>query len=286
MKFTYHSPETLPELLFSLKNLEDYALLAGGTDLLVKMKEKLVAPRNIVDLKKVEDLKGIREKEGYLDIGSLVTHGELEKSSLVRSKALVLAEAALQVGSPQIRNMGTVGGNIGNASPAADTVPALLALDTKVEIRSSEVIEEKDLLEVFQGPGKTCLQKGQLITRLKVPVLKKGEGAAFLKFGKRKALAISVINGAVWLKVEKGGIVNVRLALGSVAPTPIRLFEIEKWLVGQKAEASVFEQAGRMAREMVKPIDDIRSTAAYRRSMADIVVARVLDTALRRVQEV
>lgn len=285
LNFEYYNPKSMEELLNVLDNLRNYYYLAGGTDIVVKMKDKIVSPQNIVDLNDVQELKGISSEEDHLNIGPLATHTEIEESDLVKKYAYVLAEAAAQVGSPQIRNIGTVGGNIGNASPAADTVPALLVLDTTVQIESKNHKEEKNLLDIFKGPGKTFLTEGQVITKLKVRSIKEGEGAAFVKMGKRKALAISVINCAVWLRVDKDEIVEVRIAFGSVAPTPIRLLEVEKWLKGQKAEDDVFKQAAQMAQDAIKPIDDIRSTAEYRSTTAASLVYQGLKTALQRARE-
>lgn len=285
MDFNYFNPKTLTELLNDLNGMSDYALLAGGTDLLVKIKDGVISRKNVLDINDLQELKGIKEEGEYLHLGPLVTHLEAEESTIVKKKAYILAEAASQVGSPQIRSMGTLGGNIANASPAADTVPALLVLDTKVEIQSTNGKEEKDLLDIFKGPGKLSITDGQVITNLKVSCIKENEGAAFIKFGKRKSLSISVINGAIWLKVEDKEIKDVRLAFGSVAPTAIRLFEIEKWLIGKKAEEKVFAEAGLMAKEFIKPIDDIRSTANYRKLMASQVVSKGLNLALQRIQE-
>lgn len=286
MNFNYYNPKTLTELFNDLHGIQNYSLLAGGTDLLVKMNDGIISPENIVDINDIRELTGIREESDSLYIGSLVTHAELTESLIVKEKAYVLAEAANQVGSPQIMNMGTLGGNIGTASPAADTVPPLLVLDTKVELQSTQGSEEIELFDIFKGPGKIGISKGQIITRLIITSIKENEGAVFIKVGRRKALAISIVNGAVWLKISDKHIDKVRIALGSVAPTPIRLFEIEEWLTGQNLEEKVFEEAGKKAKEIVKPIDDIRSTAHYRKLMVAQVVSDGLRIAAQRAQEV
>ncbi|WP_425058285.1 Nicotinate dehydrogenase FAD-subunit [Sporomusa carbonis] len=286
MEFTYYNPKSIQALVDTLSGLPNYALLAGGTDLIVKMKEKLLRPmpQAVVDIKGIDGLQEISDKDGYLWIGPLVSHTTLTKSALINEKAVILAEAAGQVGSPQIRNMGTVGGNICNASPAADTVPALLALDARVEIQGPDGLREMPLADVFTGPGRTCLLPGQFISRIKVRQIQPDEGTAFLKFGKRKALAIALINGAVWLKIADGIISGARIAVGSVAPTAIRLYQLEQWLIGKPAHAEVFAEAGVMAAQMVKPIDDVRCTASYRTCLARVIVYRGLVAALERVQ--
>jgi carbon-monoxide dehydrogenase medium subunit len=287
MEFIYHNPKSIQELVTTLNSLENYALLAGGTDLLVKMKEQLLRPmpQAIVDINGIDSFKGIAASDGYIVIGSLVTHNELTKSSLVRQKALALLEAADQVGSPQIRNVATVGGNICNGSPAADTVPALIALDATVEIHSQNGQQEMPLKDIFTGPGKTCLLPGQFIAKVKVRPIHQNEGAAFLKFGKRKALAIAIINGAVWLRLEGNIISDVKIVLGSVAPTAVRLPAVEQWLIGKAAEPAIFAQAGAKAAAAIKPIDDVRCNAVHRKHLASIVVARCLAVAMTRAQE-
>lgn len=286
MEFAYHKPDSIQELIKTLSGLQGYALLAGGTDLLVKMKEKLLRPmpNTIVDMNQVSGLREIKEQEGWLWIGSLVSHSMAADSAIIKDKAIVLAEAAGQVGSPQIRNMGTIGGNICNASPAADTVPALLVLAAEAEVQGPGGRQEIALVNFFQGPGRTSLSAGQFISQVKIRQIEQGEGAAFLKLGKRKALAIAIINCAVWLKITAGSIAAVRIAMGSVAPTAIRLYEVERWLLGKRADESVFAQAGIIAGQMIKPIDDVRSTARYRSGVAKVLVFRSLAAAFARSQ--
>lgn len=286
MEFAYYNPKSIQALTDTLRGLHNYALLAGGTDLLVKMKEKLLQPMPaaVVDINGIDDLQAIDDEDGYLSIGALVSHTTLARSPLVNGKAAILAEAAGQVGSPQIRNRGTVGGNICNASPAADTAPALLALDARVRIHSQHDLLELPLADLFTGPGRTCLQPGQFISRIKIRQIQADEGAAFFKFGKRKALAIAIINCAVWLKIADGIICDTRIAFGSVAPTPIRLYELEKWLIGKPAGVEAFAQAGAIAAQLLKPIDDVRSKASYRTRLARVVVYRGLTAALEQVQ--
>lgn len=286
MKFNYLNPQNIKELVDTLKAEQEYSIIAGGTDLLVKMKEGLLKPPVLVDLKDVRELQGIRETGKRIVIGAMTIHSDLESHPLIREKAYVLAEAAASIGSPQIRNMGTVGGNIGNASPAADTVPALVVLDAKVELQDQDGVEEKKIADIFEGPGKTGIKKGQVICAVKINPLEKDEGAAFIKFGKRKALAVSLVNGAAKIKVKDGVIKEARIALGSVGPTVVSLTELEEWLVGKKPGPETFQQAGLLAKEMVKPIDDIRSTAGYRKELVGAAVVRMLSEAVERIKGV
>lgn len=286
MKFNYLNPRNIKELVDTLSAEQDYCLIAGGTDLLVKMKEGLLKPPVLVDLKDVQELRGIREMEREIFIGPMTIHSDLEKDPLIRQKAYVLVEAVSSVGSPQIRNMGTVGGNIGNASPAADSVPALMVLEARVELQDKAGREEREIAGFFQGPGKLAIKKGQVISAIRIKPLENDEGAAFIKFGKRKALAISLVNGAAKIKVQDGIIKAAKIALGSVAPTVVRLSELEEWLCGKEPGEETFKQAGELAKEMVKPIDDIRSTAAYRKELVAVAVMRMLSEAVDRIEGV
>ncbi len=286
MQFNYHSPKTETELTVLLNGMEDYCLLAGGTDVMVKMKEKLISAKNIVDVSGIESLKGIRETGDSIWIGPLATHRELMDSAIINKKAMALCLAASEVGSPQIRNVGTAGGNIGNASPAADTVPVLLVLAAKVRLNGSAGSEDLPLEKVFVGPGKTCLKPGQYIAGISISPVSTGEGAAFVKFGKRKALACSIVNGAVWLQVRDGVIAAVRIALGSVGPTPVRLYDIEKSLVGRSPDPELFAAAGLQAEQCVRPIDDVRCTASHRGKLARVAVRQCLEAAAKQAMEV
>lgn len=286
MQFNYYNPKSETELTALLNGMEDYCLLAGGTDIMVKMKEKLIAPKNLVDVSGITTLKGIRESGDSIWIGSMATHRELMDSALINKKTAALCLAAGEVGSPQIRNAGTVGGNIGNASPAADTVPVLLVLDAKVQINSATGPLEVPLAKVLVGPGKTCLQPGQYIAGVSISAVAASEGAAFAKFGKRRALACSIVNGAAWIQVRDGVISGVRIALGSVGPTAVRLYDIEKSLLGQKADPALFAEAGLQAEQCVRPIDDVRCTASHRGKLARVAVRRCLEAAAKQALEV
>lgn len=286
MDFDYYNPQSVDSLANVIHELPNYALLAGGTDLLVKMKEKLLRPmpQNVVDIGGISALRTITEHDGYIRIGAAVNHTSLVKSALIQEKAVIVGEGAAQIGSPQIRNMGTIGGNICNASPAADVVPPLLVLDGQVVIVSRAGQREVPLTDVFKGPGRICLGAGEFISQINIRPIGTQEGASFLKFGKRKALAIALINGAVWIKVKKGIIDDVRIALGSVAPTPVRLYEVETWLIGKPANDEVFAKAGELAAQSIKPIDDVRCKASYRTRLARVLVYRNLMHALERAQ--
>lgn len=278
----YLRPKSLKELAAVTG---DCAYLAGGTDLLVHIKNKLKSPKTIVSLRDLEELKGIQSQQGIITIGALTTHEEISSSSLLREKASLLAEAAGLVGSPQIRNRGTVGGNIANASPAADTVPALMALDAVVEVVAGSETKMVALENFFLGPGKTVLGKGEVIKAVHFAELKENRAGAFIKLGKRNALAISVVNAAVVIGIDReaGSFTEARICLGAVAPTVIRVKEAEKILVGQKISRSVVEEAAAVVKAKVKPITDIRSTGEYRREISEQLTLRAICSALERL---
>ncbi len=286
MEFNYYCPNNLDQLFEDMKQDDQYALIAGGTDLMVKMKRKLCQPKNVIDLKNLQELKGIEALDGQIRIGAMATHTELENSSLIQDKADIVSEAARYVGSTQIRNIATVGGNIGNASPAADTVPPLLVLNGQAILCSEEGNEQVPLVDLFAGPGKLNLKKGQIIQSILIDCVKENEGTAFMKFGKRKALAISVINGAVWIKLDGNKIVQARIAFGSMAATPIRMKEVEGFLVGQEVSDAVFEKAAQLAMDQLKPIDDIRSSAEYRKNIAGTIIKKGFAVAANKARGV
>ena len=281
MNFAYIKPKTLAEAVSSLGDTKKDFFLAGGTDLVVKIKAGLVQPQTVVAIGHLTELRGIQEQGAAIRIGALCTHTELWNSTLLRQKAFVLAESAHSVGAPQIRNAGTIGGNICNASPAGDTIPALLVLNAMVSLYGKHGTQDMKLEDFLHLPALTKIQPGQILSEFRIQPLKANEGAAFVKVGKRKALAISVVNGAALLRVN-GIIEEARIAIGSVAVKTIRLPQVEQFLVGKEPSEALFAQAGAMASKQIKPIDDIRGTAAYRKDVAATVVHRALQSACAR----
>ncbi len=252
---------------------------------MVQLRLKRRHPSLVIDVGRLEELRRIRLQDGKLSIGAAVTHTELVRSELVQRYAPALAQAARQVGSPQIRNRGTVGGNMGNASPAADTVPALLAYGTEAVLASAAGRRRLPLSELAVGPGRLALKESELIHEFLLAPQQSDEGACFQKIGKRKALAISVVNGAAWLKLSGDVVQKARLAMGSVAAKTIRLYEAEAVLTNQSLSFAKIEEAAELARQIIHPIDDVRSEAAYRKNVAFVVVKRALEEAWRQAKE-
>ncbi|HHW07032.1 MAG TPA: xanthine dehydrogenase family protein subunit M [Clostridia bacterium] len=278
----YCRPGSLAELA---SMAEDGVFLAGGTDLLVQVRNGRKKPQKIVSLRDIPELRDIQCEQGMVTVGAMVTHEEVYESPLLREKAPLLAEAAGAVGSPQIRNRGTIGGNIANASPAADTVPALMALDAVVEVVGGTGTREVALREFFLGPGKTVLAQGEVIKGVRFAALRDNQAGAFIKHGKRNALAISVVNCGVVIGIDRETMTftEARISLGAVAPTVIRLEAAEQILVGQKISRPVIEEAAAAVKAGVKPITDIRSTGEYRKDISEQLALRAIAAALAKL---
>lgn len=283
MAIGYASPSNLAQLFEAMAAMPAHHLFAGGTDLIVRKDRGMITVENIINLLAVSEMQGIAESGSVLDLGALATHADIAAHPGVQRSANALAQAALQVGSPQIRNMGTLGGNLCNASPAADTATPLLVFDAvAVASRGCPVTERRiPMREFFTGPGRTSLQPGEVLTRIQIPSACSylGTGSSFIKLARRKSLAIAVINGAAWVAIAGGAsacIAEARIALGAVAPTPVRLPEVEEWLKGRPLTQEVFQEAGKRARALIKPISDIRSTAGYRLETSAVLVSRLL----------
>ena len=275
----YYRPRSLEEALEILAQRPGEARpVAGGTDILVKAKDGVVSRDALFDLGAVPELRGIEERDGHLWIGAGTTHTEMMRSALVARHVPALPAACAVVGGPQIRNRGTLGGNLANASPAADTVPPLFVADALVETVSVSSRREVPVAEFFTSPRASVLARDELITGVKVP-LRPGVRGAFLRLGQRQAQAISKVSVAVAMTFRDGRPDWVRVALGAVAPTVIRAVLTEKALLGGGYEG--LSRARDAVKDEVKPIDDLRSTREYRREMAAVLLER----AVRKVAE-
>jgi CO/xanthine dehydrogenase FAD-binding subunit len=274
---SYVRPRGLEEALEILtQRMGEVRGIAGGTDVLVKAKDGQVGRATLFDLTAIPDLRGIREEGDSLWIGAASTHTEMMESALVARHLPALPPACAVIGGPQIRNRGTLGGNLANASPAADTVPALYAADAVVETVSVSARREVPIADFFLGPRQTVLAPDELILGVRVP-RRAGVRGTFLRLGQRQAQAISKVSVAIGMTFRDGRPDWVRVALGSVGPTVIRALRAEQALMGggwdalQKAKAAV--------REEVRPIDDLRSTREYRREMAAVLLERAVRSA-------
>jgi CO/xanthine dehydrogenase FAD-binding subunit len=252
----------------------DARVVAGGTDILVRLKDQCAWPP-LVDVSRLEELRGIACEGAWLRVGALTTWTEVERDALLQRHADVLVEAAHEVGSPQIRNRGTLGGNVANASPAGDAIPALLALDAEIELRGMAGTRRVAAGAFFCGPGKTVLTHDELIVAFWLPV-RAGWRGTFLRLGQRAALAISKVSVAVRLCGAGRQVEDCRIALGAVAPTVIRAPAAENALCGRPLDAAGMAAAAAAVCAAARPITDIRSNEPYRRAMCGELLCRAL----------
>lgn len=267
MEFEILVPENKDELL-SLMEEGNYHLLAGGTDLFVKIRKDLINPERVIDLTEVIDGSTFEDNRTEVKIKATTTHAELAESSLINEEFPVLASSAGEVGATQLRNMGTVGGNICNASPSADTLIALYLLNADVDLVSSEGRRSLSIKNFITGPGEIKLARGEYLESITVPKLPGEFRHFFKKVGRRNALDISVCSMGFILKTTKEVIEEIRLAYGAVAPTVIRPGAVENYLQERSIDEETISGAQRLLKEEISPISDIRGSAEYREAVA------------------
>ncbi len=282
------SPKTLADYMeFLMADVRSQRIIAGGTDAVVRMKDGKWSPEVWVNIKGIAELRYIREEENWIDIGPLTTHSDIVGSPLLCHHADVLVQASASVGATQIRNMGTLGGNLATASPAGDTIPALYVLGAELELMSKFEKRKIPIELFFHGPGKTDLKTGELITNIVIPKRQPHQIGIFEKLGPRKAQAISIINVAILLYMENSGrkCMDGKIAFGSVAPTVVRARNCESMLSLTPLNAEVIDCIGQAAWSEVSPISDIRASATYRREMATALLRRGLYRLMKRWDE-
>jgi aerobic carbon-monoxide dehydrogenase medium subunit len=284
-EFEYLEPQSMQQALEWLDSHRGRArVLAGGTDLYLRLRKGVFSPDYMIDLKRVPGLDYITpDRGGGVQIGPTTLHDDVSRSSLIQQLYPALAEAAWWVGSVQTRNRGTVVGNLCNASPAADTAPALISYGARVKIASAQGERTLPLEEFFVGPGRTALQDNELVAELILPAPQPHTGAAFFR-RTRTAMDIAVVCGAAMLQLSNGSCQNARIALGAVGPIPLRATRAEAALRGQALTDQVVEDASRLAAEEARPIDDVRSSAEYRREMVRVLTGRGLRQAVERAR--
>ena len=287
--FAYFEPTTLPEAIEILAAQEDGAFaLAGGTDLLVRMKTGVIKPRAIVNLKRIEGLDQIKEEPGRgVRIGTLATFSAVEDSNLLRSTHPVIAQAARTLGCPSIRNLATVGGNIGRASPASDAAPFLMVLSARVSLKGPQGERELGMGEIFSGPGMTALRPAELITSLLVPDMAPHSGAVYLKMGRREGMDCSLA-GVAALVMLSGGETEAeetKIALSAVAPVPMRAKKAEAAVLSGRLTEKCIKEAAKVASEEISPVSDMRASESYRREVVRVLTFRALMSALHQARE-
>lgn len=282
-RFEYHRPASLAEACALLRKLGPGARpLAGGTDLLVDLRRGMQGPSHLVSLADVGELRGIAREGDELAIGGATTPSDLEASAPVRECRPELLDAVGVFGTPQVRRRATVAGSLCTAASCGDLAPLLLACDARVLLVSVDGRRDLPLTEFFGGHRATALRPGEVLVRVAVPVRRAGEGAAYRAFGQRAANFITVAGVAALLRVERGRCVTARVALGAVAPTPIRVPAAESLLMGGRPGSAVVAAAARAARESAAPISDLRGSAEHRRDLVEALCARAIGAALER----
>lgn len=255
---------------------EKARIIAGATDLILEMERGVRRGiETLIDITRIPELDQIMlDEAGYIHLGPLVTHNHCVASKLIRESAFPLAQATWEVGSPQIRNRGTVAGNLITASPANDTISALMALEAKVLLRSVRGNRVVSLKDFYTGVRKTVMQPDEMLVDITFPSLKSNQRGTFIKFALRRAQAISLVNVAIVLTLNQGNVTNTSITMGSVAPTIIHATDAENFLIGKNLDDIVIDQAAELAADASRPISDIRSSAAYRKSIVRVITRR------------
>ncbi len=285
-RFEYFAPQSVDEAVSLLQERGDgVKLLAGGTDLLVQMKEAGLHPPALVSLHAIDALRGIAG-DGGLRIGAGTEMAEVAAHDVVRDSYTALAEGAGIVGSVQTRNMATIGGNIANAAPSADTAPPLAVFDAEAEITGPKGSRRILVAELFDGPGSTTLARDEVLVALHLPAQPARTGSVYQRHTPRKIMDIAAVGVAVKLSLADNGEVidSAAICLGAVGPTIIRANEAEQALTGQPPSDELFERAAALAQAAASPISDVRGSAEFRRYLVGVMTRRCLEIALERAK--
>jgi CO/xanthine dehydrogenase FAD-binding subunit len=284
--FHYYKPRGMQDLWKLMADIDgEISLLEGGTDLFPRMKRGLSQPKHVIDLKGIQELDYVRKEEDqHIKIGANIPLYKLTDPTLLPGSMSFLSKAIGSIGSPQIRSKGTLIGNICNASPAADSVPPLICLNSQIRVEDGCGSRYVELEGFFKGPGETILNKGQVATEVLIPFAPNGSKATFIKLG-RVAKDLAIVNIAVLIEFASEQIIrNSRIVLGAVAPTTIRLKRCEELLVGHAFNEIQSDAIAEVAMQECKPISDLRATAQYRREMVGVLLKRAIKEILHDSQ--
>ncbi|MDG2316368.1 MAG: FAD binding domain-containing protein [Gammaproteobacteria bacterium] len=258
------------------ENGESACPLAGGTDLVVDLKHAPGDIELLVDVSRIDEFRGIEETEDGLRIGSMVTYGEIMSNPICLEKTPAIVDASHTIGAVQTRNLGTIGGNLVTCVPSADSAPALMVLDAEVTVAGLDGKRRMPIEDFFVGPRKTSLEPYELLVDIWIPKKNLGKPSDFYKFGLRKGQALALVNAAAAIDIKKGKIIDPRIALGAVAPTPIRALKAEALLANEKPTPELIVEASEIAVTECKPIDDFRASLKYRQQLVRTLTRRVL----------
>jgi CO/xanthine dehydrogenase FAD-binding subunit len=278
--YDYYQPETLEKALSLKKTIPDSFYMSGGTDLMVRIKKRELRPRALISLRSIPHLSGVKNGK-IIRIGAMTSISELLKITLLYEKYPVLLQAAKELGSVQIRNMATIGGNLCNGSPAADMALPLLILEAEIRLQGVQKSRDLPLEKFFQGPGETNLSSEEILTDILLGLPEQDTKAIFLKKGRMK-MDLAVASLAVLIRKQGDRCLKVRIAAGSVAPTPLRLFDVEALLEGATLSRELLTEAQHLASKSISPITDIRSTADYRCHLVEVLLKRAFEKLMDR----
>ncbi len=278
----YHEPTTLEEAVQLMTRYPDTAsFFAGGTDLLVELREQTRRADHVVNLKRIPDLGMLTfDPRAGVHCGALVTVRTLENAPFIRAHYAGLWQAARELASIPVRERATLAGNVCRASPSADTLPPLIADQAVAHVYGPAGRRDVTLEDFFLGPGRTVLSHEEVLTGFSIPAPEPGTGKSYIKHGRRKAMELATVGVAVTLTLDGDSVRDLRIVLGAVAPTPIRAPEAEQVLIGKRPEPALIEQAAEAAIAGSRPISDVRSSADYRRRMVGVQTRRALQQAL------
>ncbi len=282
--FEYHTPSTISEALDLMTRFGSTArFIAGGTDLLIAMKNREATPEHLISLAGIQAMKGI-SYNGQLQIGALTTLAEIERSEAVKKEFLPLRDAVNVMASSQVRNLATIGGNLCSAVPSADTAPPLIALNATLKLAGPKGERTVSAEDFFTGPKQTVLKGNEILTTITIPKVEPGSSGCYLKLMRRHAMDLALVGVAAYLKLDGNKVcTEARIALGAVAPTPIRVPEVESRLVNKAIGEAVAAEAAKIAGTQCRPIGDIRASLEYRCSMVEVLTRRAVMEAARRI---
>jgi carbon-monoxide dehydrogenase medium subunit len=284
MRFNYLEPRTINEAVSLLAQYQGMSkVIAGGTDLINQIRLKMMKPEYVVDISYIPGLDYIEyDAAGWLSIGALATIRSLEMSAEIQAHHPVISQAASLMGSMAIRNVGTIGGNLCNASPSAETAPSLIGLGASVKLVGPDGERTVALENFFTGPGKTALQTGEVMVEIRVPPMPSHTKGIYLKHTTRGTANPAIVGVAAIVAMDGKRCMEIKLVLGAVAPTPIRVKKAEEILRGEEMKDALIEKAARAASDESSPISDVRASADYRKDMVQVFTRY----ALRRCHEV
>ncbi|OGP53435.1 MAG: hypothetical protein A2Y65_07020 [Deltaproteobacteria bacterium RBG_13_52_11] len=285
--FEYHAPVSIAAALDLMARYKNNGrFIAGGTDLLLAMKKREIAPQHLISLNGIAALKGISlDKKGGVKIGALTTLAEIERSDIIKKQFLPLRDAVDVMASPQVRNLATIGGNLCSAVPSADTAPPLIALNASLTLVGPRGKRNVSVEAFFTGPKETVRKAHEILTAIMIPKPEPSSAGCYIKLMRRHAMDLAIVGVAAYLKLDAGKKVckEARIALGAVAPTPIRVPEVEALLVNKAIDEKLVTEAARIAGMQCRPISDIRASLDYRCSMVEVLTRRAVMEAYRRI---